>query len=651
MSADESLQRERDLIVAARRQAAEVAVAAGGSASPAELEGYDFGRELGRGAQGVVFEAVQRSTGQTVAIKVLPGGALAGRAHRARLEREVRVLGALDEPGICPIIDFLPRETLSFVVMPLIEGDTLRDRLAEAVVLHGEGAPPGACWGVIAGSPADRRPAARADGVPEPPARSRRSARAALHGCLRGIEAVARSIHAAHERGIVHRDLKPGNVALRGDGRPVVLDFGLALELSGDDESHASAAGPLGTPAYMAPEQVRGGRAAVDRRTDVYALGAVLYEVLTLRRPFDPGDPQLYRKIAAGELRRPRRLVPELPRDLEAVCLKALESDPERRYPTALALAEDLRRVRSHEPTLARPRSAPARVLLRARRRPLAAAALAVALLLGLVAAAERQGRAHAVDSFGRATGLLLGAVEAGEIDVEGLAELERLGLERAEIRRVVRQADLRGTDALLDELGARLRSSSAAGPAVRLLGLSDALREAPRRLTLVVLERAPGDTHLRVGVDTASSTLFERDVELAGDGAGAGDGRRVVEVPLPVELERGVVHRAWVRRPSGALVADELFGVAEPDRGPPEGLVAEAASPLAPIDRAAAALEAGLPRAALDELGRIGADAGPGLHALGEALRARAYSVLGDGAEGAAALRRAREELARVAR
>ena len=200
-------------------------------------------------------------------------------------------------------------------------------------------------------------------------------------------------MHYAHERGVIHRDLKPANVLLAGtpetpieDCIAKVADFGLAKKLDTQGDTHSGAV--LGTPSYMAPEQAEARSAAVDRRTDVYGLGAILYELLTGRPPFRADSAlQTLRQVVDAEPVRPRLLNPSVPRDLETVCLKCLAKEPSRRYATALALADDLERFENGRPVLARPIGSLARGWRWCRRNPVPAgltALLALVLIGGL---------------------------------------------------------------------------------------------------------------------------------------------------------------------------------------------------------------------------------------------------------------------------
>src|SRR5438876_689260 len=200
------------------------------------------------------------------------------------------------------------------------------------------------------------------------------------------IEKVARTVHYAHEHGILHRDIKPGNILLDRNGEPHLTDFGLA-RLVEADSTVTGTLEVLGTPSYMAPEQAAGNNAAVSSNTDVYGLGAVLYQLLTGQPPFAGGTTyETIRLLCETEPRNPRILNPKIDRDLSTICLKCLEKDPKRRYPSALALAEDLERWLKHEPIHARHTGVFARGGKWVRRNP--TSALLAASLVGLAAAA-----------------------------------------------------------------------------------------------------------------------------------------------------------------------------------------------------------------------------------------------------------------------
>jgi eukaryotic-like serine/threonine-protein kinase len=204
------------------------------------------------------------------------------------------------------------------------------------------------------------------------------------------VATLADAVHAAHKSGIVHRDLKPGNVLLTADGTPKVTDFGLARHLQDGGELTLSGA-PVGTPSYMAPEQAQGRKDAIGPATDVYALGATLYELLTGRPPFRAETATAtLQQVLADEPVPPARLNSQVPRDLQTVCLKCLEKDPARRFASAAALADDLRRFERGEPIVAQPAGRLERAAKWARRRPAAAVLLAAGVLMfaGVTAAA-----------------------------------------------------------------------------------------------------------------------------------------------------------------------------------------------------------------------------------------------------------------------
>jgi WD40 repeat protein/tRNA A-37 threonylcarbamoyl transferase component Bud32 len=312
------------------------------------VPGYEIEAELGRGGMGVVYKARDRTLHRPVALKMILAGAHAGPEDLVRFLAEAEAVAQLQHPHVVQVYEVGRHEGLPYFSLEYVEGGTLADRLAAGPEQPGEAA--------------------------------------------RLVEALARAVHAAHERGIIHRDLKPANVLLQADGggagpgTPKVTDFGLAKRLERGSGLTATGA-ILGTPSYMAPEQAEGKR-AIGPAADVYSLGAILYECLTGRPPFRAPTPlDTVMQVVSQEPVPPSRLQPKVPRDLETICLKCLHKDPARRYPGALALAEDLARFREGRPIRARRTGRLERARLWCRRNPVVAAMTAsVAGLLLLLA-------------------------------------------------------------------------------------------------------------------------------------------------------------------------------------------------------------------------------------------------------------------------
>jgi serine/threonine protein kinase/tetratricopeptide (TPR) repeat protein len=303
---------------------------------------YELLEQIGRGGQGVVFRAHQKSLNRTVALKVISLGQWASEAHVKRFRREAEAAARLEHPCIVPIYEVGERDGSCYFSMKFVEGGQLDE------VIRREPVPP------------------------------RRAAEL--------IVKVARTVHYAHEHGILHRDIKPGNILLDAKGEPHLTDFGLA-RLVESESTVTRTLEVLGTPSYMAPEQAEGENEAVSSATDVYGIGAVLYQLLTGQPPFAGGTTyETIKLLLDTEPRQPRLLNPKIDRDLSTICLKCLDKDPKRRYSSALALAEDLEHWLKHEPILARHTGIFARGKKWVRRNP--ASALLVASLVGLAAAA-----------------------------------------------------------------------------------------------------------------------------------------------------------------------------------------------------------------------------------------------------------------------
>src|SRR5437588_2236535 len=275
-----------------------------------ELGDYELLEEVGRGGQGVVFRARQKSLNRTVALKVISLGQWASKAHLKRFRLEAEAAARLEHPGIVPIHEVGDRDGSCYFSMKFIEGGQLDE-------------------------------VARREPIP-------------IRRAVELMANVARTVHYAHEHGILHRDIKPGNILLDAKGEPHLTDFGLA-RLVETESTMTRTLDVLGTPSYMAPEQATGNNAAVSSVTDIYGLGAVFYHLLTGQPPFAGGATyETIKLLLDTEPRLPRLLNPKIDRDLSTICLKCLEKDPKRRYSSALALAEDLERWQKHEPIQAR---------------------------------------------------------------------------------------------------------------------------------------------------------------------------------------------------------------------------------------------------------------------------------------------------------
>ena len=343
-----------------------------GAAEVLQYGHYRLLHELGRGAQGVVYLAEDTNLHRKVALKVLLGGRAQLRTVRERFQREAELASKLDHPGICSVHEVGEDGGMPFIAMQYVRGTTLAEMLeaARARSADEDGAEEG-----------QSAPAAEMSSTSL-------TGKDAVQDILPLLENAARSLHAAHEAGLVHRDVKPGNIMITPEGQPVLLDFGLARDFEGGGHTITESGSLVGTPAYMAPEQFQDDRDAIDRQTDVYALGVTLYECLTLRRPFESEAlSTLYHLILEGTPSNPRRLNPRIPPDLVTVIETAMERDRGRRYATALDFAEDLRRVRAFEPIRAKAAGPVLRARKWARRHPGRAVGIAAALVFTIAGA------------------------------------------------------------------------------------------------------------------------------------------------------------------------------------------------------------------------------------------------------------------------
>lgn len=308
------------------------------------IPGYQVTGELARGAMGVVYKAQQLGLGRWVALKMVLAGAHASESDLKRFQGEARAVAALQHANIVQIYEINQHEGLPYFSMEYVEGGTLLQKT------HRQPQPPrdAAFW----------------------------------------IETLARAMAYSHQHGVIHRDLKPGNILISSGGVLKITDFGLAKRLGAADSNQTREGAVIGTPSYMAPEQAGGGSQSVGPSADVYALGAILYELLTGRPPFLAASAtQTILQVLSEEPMAPTRLQPHLSTDLVTICMKCLQKEPVKRYQGAEALAEDVRRFLAGEPILARPVSQMERAWRWCKRKP-AVAALSASVFVLLLAVA-----------------------------------------------------------------------------------------------------------------------------------------------------------------------------------------------------------------------------------------------------------------------
>jgi serine/threonine-protein kinase len=302
-----------------------------------QLPGYEIEAVVGRGGMGVVYKGRHLQLNRPVAVKMLLAGTCATAAERERFLREAEAAARLQHPHVVQVYDVGDHEGRLYFTMEFVEGGTLAEKLA---------------------------------GVPQAPRKA-----AEL------LATLSDAVRVAHDARIIHRDLKPSNILLTADGTPKISDFGLARQL--EQAAGLTLTGtPVGTPSYMSPEQARGESHALGPSVDIYALGALSYELLTGRPPFrGESSSATLRQVISHEPVPPKRLNASVPRDLETICLKCLQKDPRGRYASATDLRDDVLRFLRNEPIVARPTSLPGRILRWTRRNPMGAALLATSVL------------------------------------------------------------------------------------------------------------------------------------------------------------------------------------------------------------------------------------------------------------------------------
>lgn len=380
-----------------------IAAAGNGSATavtaPPQLGDYRIVRELGRGGMGIVYEAEQVSAQRRVALKVLPLGPAVDAKHLARFQLEAKTARELHHTNIVPVYEVGYEQGVHYYAMQYIDGRSL-DHVLNAMRERLDASPRASQHSPVIVQVQDEQARQLASPLVAPPspepqrvAASKASWTASVGAVQRGYflavarmgVQVAEALEYAHQRNVVHRDIKPSNLILDQLGIVWISDFGLVKCLEGTDANLTRTGDVIGTARYMSPEQALAKRVPIDHRSDIYSLGVTLYELLTLYPAFDGADHEaVLRQIAFDEPAAPRQRNRAVPRDLETIVVKAMAKQPHERYPTAAALAADLRRYLTQEPILARPRGVAERLWKWAKRRPAAAALVVVTLLAAL---------------------------------------------------------------------------------------------------------------------------------------------------------------------------------------------------------------------------------------------------------------------------
>ena len=443
---------------------------------PRRIGDFRLVREIGRGGMGVVYEAIQESLGRRVALKVLPPHFSLNEKSVKRFLAESASASRLTHPHIVSVFTAGEADGTHYYAMEFVEGKSLDRVIAglrglEKESVHATDLSDALKTGRLAGPPEkDEPPKAppaggeetlavpRAVAAPAPPppgaddgpdvtddekkidlyARASQTFRGRpfpevrnfVHTATALIAQVADALDYAHRQGIIHRDIKPNNLLLRRDGRLMIADFGLAKDAT--SASLTQAGELIGAPMYMSPEQILAKRIKIDERTDVYSLGATLYELVTLCPPYSGETPQeILKQVVMSEPRRPRRVNARLHPDLETIVLKAMEKDPDRRYRTAREFADDLGRFLNGDPIHARPPSPVRRAAAFARRNAVAATAAAVVLVFAPVTAylLHRSNEAAFEREEGERRAALAAAVErfarVAVSDAQGVADPE----------------------------------------------------------------------------------------------------------------------------------------------------------------------------------------------------------------------------------
>jgi serine/threonine-protein kinase len=468
---------------------------------------------MGAGGMGMVYRARDGRLPRLVALKTLLSGPQPSAERLTRFRREAEAVAQLQHPNVVQLYEVGEQDGHPYLAMEYVGGGNLADRLDDHVLAA--------------------RPAAEL------------------------IETLARAVQAAHERGIIHRDLKPANVLLREDGTPKVADFGLAKTLN-DDSAPTRTGAVLGTPGYMAPEQVAGSGEEVGPAADVYGLGAILYECLTGRPPFRAATPlETLDLVRSQDPVPPRQLNPNVPADLETVCLKCLAKEPGKRYPSAAELADDLGRFLRGEPIRARRAGVTERVWKWARRKPMGAALVLVSglFLVALIAgdqvysarlrASVQQARESAADAQQQRSRADAGYRAARDALNRMLGHVQRRGLGEVPQLKELQRAQCE--DALVFYQGV-FAGSDDPDPEIRL----DAARAYQRAANIQVLLGRGTDALQNLGraIDLIESLpAQQRDRPDTQDLLASCYGDRGVIKSRPADRERDVGKALAIRR------------------------------------------------------------------------------------------------------